>query len=194
MTSELRSIRLATVDDAEACAAIYAPAVTDRATSFELVAPDAAEMAARIEKVLRRTPWLVAEELGTVIGYAYAGAHKERAAYQWSVDVSAYVAQSAQRRGVARAMYGTLLALLRLQRFQNAYAGVALPNPASEGLHRAMGFEPVGVYQRIGYKLGAWHDVAWFSLALGAHELDPTPPIPLPQAMRDPAFARLLGR
>lgn len=187
-------IRLATTDDAAACAAIYAPAVTERATSFELVSPDGAEMAARIAKVLRRTPWLVADEDGTVIGYAYAGAHKERAAYQWSVDVSAYVAPSAHRRGVARAMYTTLFELLRRQRFQNAYAGVALPNPPSEGLHRAMGFEPVGVYRRIGYKLGAWHDVAWFSLSLGAHEPDPPKPIPLPEALRDPAFARLLDR
>lgn len=185
-------IRLATQADGGAVAAIYRPAVVERATSFEIEPPDGDEMAARIAKTLPRTPWLVADDAGAVIGYAYASAHKERAAYQWSVDVSAYVAPAAQRRGVGRTMYVTLFELLRRQRFQNAYAGVTLPNPASEGLHRAMGFEPVGVYRRVGYKLGAWRDVAWFSLSLGAHELDPAPPIPLPDALSDPAFARLL--
>ena len=175
-------IRLARPDDGERVAAIYRPAVVERATSFELDPPSGAEMAERITRTLARTPWLVAElpEVpGTVIGYVYASAHRDRAAYQWSVDVAAYVDAAAHRRGVGRALYVALFAALRLQGFVNAYAGITLPNPASEALHRALGFEPVGIYRRVGYKLGAWHDVAWFALTLGEHASPPAIPKPL---------------
>src|SRR5438067_5874826 len=148
-------IRLATPEDAESIAAIYAPAVTDSFISFELAAPDAAEMARRIEKTMARLPWLVCERAGVVTGFAYASAHRERPAYRWSVDVSAYVRPDARRAGVGRALYASLLALLARQQFRNAYAGIALPNDASIALHRAVGFMPVGVYRGVGYKLGA---------------------------------------
>jgi phosphinothricin acetyltransferase len=182
-------LRLATAADAEQVAAIYRPAVVDRATSFEYEAPGGAEMAERITRTLRRTPWLVAEAAdgppGRLLGYAYASMHMERDAYQWSVDVSAYVSASAHRRGVGRALYQVLFAVLRLQGFRNAYAGITLPNPASEGFHRALGFEPVGVYRRVGYKFGKWHDVAWLALALGAHDSDPPPPRALPEVLAE---------
>ena len=176
-------IRLARPEDGERVAAIYRPAVVERATSFELDPPSGAEMAERIARTLVRTPWLVAElpdGPGAVLGYVYASAHRDRAAYQWSVDVAAYVDAAAHRRGVGRALYLALFDALRLQGFVNAYAGITLPNPASEALHRAVGFEPVGVYRRVGYKLGAWHDVAWFALTLGAHVARPPVPTPLP--------------
>lgn len=186
------SIRFAGADDGGAIASIYAPAVIERATSFEYEAPDAAEMGRRVVGVQQRTPWLVYEEDGDVRGYAYAGAHRDRAAYQWSVDVSAYVADTAHRRGVARRLYTALFDLLVLQGFVNAYAGITLPNAASEGFHAAMGFRPVGVYRGVGWKFGRWHDVVWLVRELAPRTDDPTPPTPLPQLRDTAAVAALL--
>lgn len=132
-------------------------------------------MAERVEHVLKRTPWLVWERGGTVLGYAYASAHRERAAYQWSVEVSAYVHRDARRNGVARSLYATLFPTLSAQGFHNAYAGVTLPNAASIGLHTSMGFTPVGVYHGVGYKNGAWHDVGWFEKSLKPGDDNPGP-------------------
>ena len=186
-------IRLATTTDGPELAAIYAPAVIGHFTSFELDAPDAAEMARRVERVSERTPWLVCVHDGKVVGYAYAGAHRDRPAYQWSVEVSAYVDGSVHRAGVARALYTSLFAVLVLQGFRNAYAGITLPNDASVGLHRAVGFTPVGVYHRVGYKLGAWRDVVWLERALGPHDADPPAPVPLAALERTPEFDAALA-
>lgn len=158
----LTIIRIATPADGPALAEIYRPAVTESATSFELEPPDSATMAARIENVLKRTPWLVCERDGTVLGYAYASMHRERPAYQWSVEVSAYVHRDAKRVGIASSLYSALFEMLSTPGFCNAYAGVTLPNDASVGFHIAMGFTPVGVYHGVGYKNGEWHDVGWF--------------------------------
>ena len=166
--------------DAAAVADIYRPSVEGGLASFEEAAPDAVEMAARMRSTLARTPWLVAEAEDRVTGFAYAGPHRERAGYRWSVNISVYVAPECHRRGVGRALYDALLDLLRRQRFVNVYAGVTLPNPASEALHAAIGMERVGVYRRVGYKLGAWHDVAWYSLRLSEPDGQPPEPIPLP--------------
>ena len=152
--------------DAPACAAIYAPFVTGSYVSFEEDPPSAAEFARRINQISQHYPWLVADDDGAVIGYAYACAHRERAAYRWATDVAVYVAEQARRRGVGRALYETLLRLLRRQGFQVACAGVTLPNPASVALHEACGFQPVGIYQRIGWKEGGWRDVGWWQLEL----------------------------
>ena len=178
--------------DGPALAGIYAPAVVG-ATSFELEPPNGAEMARRVERVVERTPWLVCVHDGVVVGYAYAGTHRERHAYQWSVEVSAYVRPDVHRAGVARALYGSLFAVLVLQGFRNAYAGITLPNPASVGLHESVGFTRVGVYRGIGYKLGAWHDVMWLERALAPRVIEPGPPAPL-SAVRDrPAFETALA-
>jgi L-amino acid N-acyltransferase YncA len=174
------SIRLATGRDAEQIAVIYAPHVTDTIISFELEPPTAEEMRRRIEVTLQRYPWLVCERQGQVLGYAYAGGHGSRAAYQWSVDVSVYVRGGARRRGVGRAVYASLFAALELQGFYNVYAGATLPNPASVGLHESVGFKRVGVYRGVGYKLGAWHDVVWWHLPLREKVADPDPPTYLP--------------
>jgi L-amino acid N-acyltransferase YncA len=173
-------IRLATEADAAAIAAIYAPAVTASAASFELEPPDAGEMARRMAGTQRRTPWLVCERAGAVVGYAYAGQHRDRPAYRWSVEVSAYVGPDARGIGIGRALYSSLFAVLRLQQFRNAFAGITLPNPPSRALHRALGFERVGVFPRIGYKHGAWHDVEWLALALLPHVAEPPEPVALP--------------
>ena len=133
-------IRLAIAADGGRLAEIYAPAVVDSGISFEVDPPDAAEMVRRVGYVTERTPWLVCEHRGVVAGYAYASRHRERAAYDWSVEVSAYVGAEHHRAGVARALYTSLFAALAVQGFHNAYAGVALPNDASIAFHKAMGF------------------------------------------------------
>jgi L-amino acid N-acyltransferase YncA len=165
--------------DAAACAAIYAPYVDASPISFEEVAPTAAEMAARIAEVQETHPWLVAEEEGEVSGYAYGCPHRSRAAYRWATDVSAYIAEGRRGRGLGRALYEALLERLRRQGFQVACAGITLPNEASVRLHERLGFEPVGVYRRIGWKSGAWHDVGWWELELTIATAQP-PAEPLP--------------
>lgn len=160
-------IRLPTEQDAEQVQAIYAPVVQASATSFELEPPDAAEMGRRIQRTAAaELPWVVYEQAGRVLGYAYAARHRERAAYQWSVDASVYILADARGTGIGRSLYTSLFAMLALQGFQNVYAGVALPNPASVGLHERMGFRPVGIFHSAGYKLGKWHDVGWWELSL----------------------------
>ena len=177
------SIRPAEARDAAALAEIYAPSVLHRPTSFELRAPDAAEMAARLARVTAMWPWLVAEEGGEVLGYCYAGAFAEREAYRWSVTVSAYVRDGSHRLGIGRQLYTVLFELLRRPGAVSAFAGITLPNEASVGLHRAMGFEPVGLYPRVGYKLGHWHDVGWYGMALRtpAGDAQPEELVPWPQ-------------
>ncbi|HSJ08096.1 MAG TPA: arsinothricin resistance N-acetyltransferase ArsN1 family B [Longimicrobiales bacterium] len=186
-------IRLASDADAPAVAAIYAPAVTASAASFELEPPDADEMARRMAETQRRTPWLVCERDGRVAGYAYAGRHRDRPAYRWSVEVSAYVSPDARRTGLGRALYTSLFAVLRLQGFRSAFAGITLPNHPSQALHRAVGFERVGVFPRIGYKHGAWHDVEWLCLALLPHVAEPPEPVALPDVSDARALSRALS-
>ncbi|MFN2637661.1 MAG: N-acetyltransferase family protein [Gemmatimonadaceae bacterium] len=189
-------IRVASEADATAISEIYAPAVLERSTSFEVVPPDPHEFAGRIANILRRYPWLVCEQDGTVIGYAYACAHRERAAYRWSVDVSAYISGTAHRRGIGTALYSSLFGILATQRFRNAYAGITLPNAASEGMHRSNGFELVGIYHHVGYKQGTWHDVAWFERSISERIIDPPEPIPFPdvRSTREVAVALKKGQ
>ncbi len=172
----MAAIRLADADDASQIAAIYAPIVRETVISFETEPPDDEEMANRIRKTLPRYPWLVCEHADEILGYAYAGTHRTRDAYQWSVDVSVYVHADHRRAGVGRGLYESLLGVLRKQGFYNSYAGIALPNPASVGLHESLGFEPVGVYEVVGHKNGAWHDVGWWHLQLRAPDDDPESP------------------
>ena len=162
--------------DAAACAAIYAPHVEGSAVSFEERAPEAGEMADRIERYGASHAWLVAEGDGAVAGYAYATAFNERPAYRWSTSVSVYVDEGARGQGLGRALYEALFERLRERGFRTACAGITLPNPASEALHRRLGFEPVGVNREIGWKDGAWRDVGWFQL-----ELAPAPDGPPPE-------------
>ena len=170
------TIRLATPQDATAILEIYAPIVRDTAISFELNPPDLSDMQQRIQQTLARWPWLVCDRNGEVLGYVYASQHRARAAYQWSVDVSVYIQDGMRRTGIGRALYTSLFALLTLQRFRNCYAGITLPNPGSVSLHEALGFQPVGVYRNVGYKLEAWHDVGWWQMALPVEPSRPTPP------------------
>jgi phosphinothricin acetyltransferase len=152
--------------DAAACAAIYGPFVADTPISLEEIVPSEVEIAARIERISATHPWLVAELDGDTVGFAYGSPHRERAAYRWAADVTVYVSPEAQRRGVGRALYERLLSDLARQGVHVACAGITLPNAASVGLHEALGFGAVGVYRRIGFKLGMWRDVGWWQLQL----------------------------
>ena len=172
------TIRMATEADAAAVASIYAPFCEKTAISFEYKAPTTVEMAERIRTVTR-LPWLVLDDNGALAGYAYATQHRERAAYGWSVDTTVYVSPNYQRRGVGRALYTALFELLRMQGYYKVYAGITLPNRASIGLHQSLGFEPVGIYRGVGYKLGAWHDVAWYQLSLQPEQPQPAAPLPV---------------
>jgi len=178
---ELVTVRLADpARDAAAVTDIYRPSVEHGLASFEEVAPGEAEMQGRMATTLAITPWLVAELDGRVVGYAYAGPHHARPGYRWSANVSVYVAEGHRGRGIGRRLYRELFAILARQGFVNVYAGITLPNDASVALHRSMGMEPVGIYRRVGFKLGAWHDVAWYGRRLTDPSESPAPPIPLP--------------
>ncbi|MGH6619425.1 MAG: arsinothricin resistance N-acetyltransferase ArsN1 family B [Alphaproteobacteria bacterium] len=166
MNKRGHAIRAAAGADAAAMQAIYAPIVATTAISFEEVPPTVEEMAERVETTLRSYPYLVAENGGHVVGFAYASQHRARAAYRRSVDVTVYVAEHARGAGVGRALYGDLLPMLAERGFHAAFGGIALPNPGSVALHEAMGFEHVGVYREVGFKLGRWHDVGWWQRLL----------------------------
>lgn len=170
MTASLRLAR--PQDDAAACLAIYRPWVEESTVSFETELPSVEAFTERMAALLERWPWLVAEREGAVVGYAYGSPHRQRAAYRFSVEVSAYIDRDHHRQGLAGRLYRALFAVLRAQGVVNAYAGVTLPNPASERFHAAMGFEPVGTYRHVGFKNGGWHDVTWSALTLQA------PPVP----------------
>jgi len=172
-------IRAAEIErDAAACAAIYAPYVVEGPTSFEETAPGAAEMAERMRRTTATHPWLVAEDGGQVVGYAYASPHRERAAYRWAVDVTVYVDPAHHRRGIGRQLYEHLCPLLRQQRFHVACAGITLPNDASVRLHESLGFKQIGVYRNIGFKAASWRDVGWWQLQLLPANNEPQEPLP----------------
>jgi len=156
--------------DAAPCAAIYAPYVTDTVISFEYEAPTEAGMEERIERLTGTHAWLVAEDDGEILGYAYGCPHRERAAYQWATEVSVYVDRRHHRRGAGRALYAALFKSLAEKGYRIALGGIALPNDASVALHKACGFIPVGVYKGIGYKQDAWWDVEWWQLELASRD------------------------
>lgn len=187
-------IRLAGERDAGAIAEIYRPAVESAAISFETVPPGRDEMARRIAHTLLSYPWLVCEIDGAVAGYAYATRHRVRVAYRWSVDTSVYVDGRYQHRGIGKGLYASLLAILSAQGYVNAYAGIALPNAASVALHESVGFKPIGVYRRVGYKLGRWHDVGWWELTLQPHEESPGEPEDLLTVRKRAEWNALLAR
>ena len=174
-SSDGRVIRDAVPGDAGACAAIYAPYVRDTAISFETDPPTAEEMAGRIAEAQRAHAWLVLEVDGEVVGYAYGGPFMARAAYRWAASVSVYLAPGRRRTGGGRALYEALFGRLAERGSRVLLAGVALPNEASTGLHLALGFEPAGTYRRVGWKLGRWHDVAWYQRALVDDDRPPEP-------------------
>jgi len=186
------TLRLATPDDGDACAAIYAPYVIDTAISFEAVPPDGAEMAGRITRTIARTPWVVAQVDGVIRAYAYGTRHRDRAAYDWTVETTVYVDRAFTRVGLGRATMRALLAILELQGAHLVVAGITPPNEGSIGLHLALGFERIGAFQAIGYKFGTWHGVEWFAKELGPREEDPRPLVPLADLLGTPELVEAL--
>lgn len=192
----LLMIRMATPDDAGAIADIYAPYVRDTVISFESVPPTVDEMRSRLTATLGQLPWLVVSEGDAVRGFAYASPHGERAAYRWSVDVSLYLGRPLHRQGHGRRVYTALFNLLAAQGYVNAYAAIALPNPASVGLHEAMGFTRVGVFGGVGFKNGEWWDVGWWHRLLVDRPAEPSDPRPwseLPASAIEGALAGHAG-
>lgn len=142
-------------------------------------------MGRRVRGVLQQYPWLVCETGDAVVGYAYATAHRDRAAYRWSVDASTYISERAHRQGIARGLYARLFEILAIQGYRSVYAGITLPNPASYEFHKSMGFREVGIYHDVGYKLGQWHNTVWLERSLAEHILDPPEPLALPVLLQN---------
>lgn len=185
-------IRFVSINDAKMILDIYRPYVQDTAISFEITVPTEEEMQNRIDKVMREYPWLVSTSSGLINGYAYASRHRNRAAYQWSVDVSIYVKQNAHEKGIGKELYQALFQVLTIQGYYNAYAGITLPNPASVGLHEKMGFTSIGIYKDVGFKLNAWHDVGWWQLQLSEKNINPQSPKGMKQLLNDSRIMEIL--
>lgn len=181
-------IRFAAPKDASGILSVYAPFIKDTAVSFETVVPTIAEFEKRIETISESFPYLVCENDGNIVGYAYASAHRERAAYQWSVDLSIYIDPAYHRKRVATALYTALLALLKQQGYHAAFAGITVPNSASESFHKAFGFREVGIFENVGYKLGQWRDVKWMQLDLCEDKSAPDTPLSIRELLQTDLF------
>jgi L-amino acid N-acyltransferase YncA len=188
------TIRLAKEADASSVAAIYTPYCDETFISFEDTAPTADEMAKRIRTISATRPWIVLEDDGAVVGYAYASPHHERAAYRWSVSSAIYISPLHHRRGAGRALYTTLFDVLRHLGYYTATAGITLPNAASVRLHEAFGFALVGVYRDIGHKMGAWHDVAWYQTTVQPAPAQPSDPRPIGAIHGSPSWHDAVAR
>jgi len=184
----LNRIRFATPADAAAVVEIYGPFCQDSPITFETERPAVTEIETRIRKIVERFPWLICENQSEVLGYAYAGPHRDRAAYRWSVDVAIYLSEKGRGQGFGTALYTVLFKLLKIQGYFRAYAGITLPNPGSIRLHQRLGFEPVGVYQQVGYKANAWHDVSWWALSLQPANRPPTEALLIREALEREDF------
>ena len=162
------TIREAAESDAAALLDIYAPYIRDTAITFEYDVPTAEEFVARIADILKTHPYLVCEQDGKPVGYAYAHRIRERAAYDWAAELSIYLAPEAQGQGVGTALYRCLVDLLAMQNLRILYGCVTLPNGKSQKLHEKLGFSLVGVWHGSGWKRNGWHDVGWFEKRIGA--------------------------
>ncbi|MBP3312026.1 MAG: N-acetyltransferase [Butyricicoccus sp.] len=185
-------LRVAAAADSAALLAIYGQYIETTIT-FEYVLPDVREFAGRITGTLAEYPYLVCEEDGRILGYAYAHRAQARAAYQWNAELSVYLDRSCTGRGLGRMLYRALIDLLRMQGVKTVYGCVTHPNRPSEALHARLGFAPLGTFHKAGYKCGAWHDVTWFEKEIAPHADAPTPPVPfpaLPQAQVEDVLAR----
>lgn len=171
-----KKIRLATEGDSASILQIYAPFITDTAISFECQIPTLVEFSKRIFNVQKEFPWLVCEIDNNIVGYAYASRFREREAYSWSADFSVYIDPRFQRKSIGKALYFSLIELLKLQGYYNIFAGITLPNIKSISLHESFGFKAIGVYENVGYKFNSWHNVKWYGLNIKEHDQSPQKP------------------
>ena len=171
-------LRIATPEDAPALLAIYTPYVTGSCYTFETEPPTLGEFRERMRGIQRFFPYLVLEEDGQILGYAYAHFFHERRAYQWLCETTIYVRQDCHRNGCATRLYDALLRILAAQGFCDAIAVLGCPNEPSERFHEHMGFALAMTYPRAGYKQGAWHDVKYYVKHLTARQAQPADPAP----------------
>jgi len=169
------NIRPVQILDADFCLRLYSKYVSGSAVSFELEVPSLEEFSNRIVTISKRFPYLIAEENGAALGYAYASAYRDRAAYQWNVEVSIYIEDQNKKSGVATALYNQLFSELQRIHICKAFAVIALPNNASVGFHHKMGFEKFATYKNVGFKLNQWHDVLWMEKTLQSPEIPVAP-------------------
>lgn len=193
MTKDFK-IRLINLDDAKATLEIYRPYVQNTIISFEYEVPTLQEWETRIKTNTAEYPWLVCEYKKQIIGYAYGSKHRYRTAYSWSPESTVYLSDKFHRLGIARVLYETLFDLLKLQGYVNVYAGISLPNVKSEDFHQALGFYEIGIFKKIGFKHGAWHDTRWFQLHLIEHPDNPMKPKTLSEVQNTSDFNAILEK
>jgi phosphinothricin acetyltransferase len=186
------SFRLINDTDTQAVLDIYKYYVDNTIISFEYEAPTLEEYADRIKTNTEKYPWLVCLYNNKIIGYAYGSTHRYRTAYQWSPESTIYLSPNFHTKGIGRILYETLFSLLKLQGYYNVFAGVALPNEKSVGFHRALGFEEIGIFKKVGYKHGNWHDTQWFQLTLNEYKLNPTTPMKLEELVLTKEFSTII--
>lgn len=185
-------IRFATVSDSKMIRKIYSQYI-DTPITFEYVLPSEAEFTERVKEIITIYPYLVCEENGHIIGYAYAHRQKERMAYQWNAELSVYLDNAYVARGIGRKLYSILIELLKMQGIKTIYGGVTIPNKKSETLHLALGFNLIGIYHNTGYKCGKWHDVAWFEKEIAPYGQNPQPVIPIHKLSKE-ALAEIIQK
>jgi L-amino acid N-acyltransferase YncA len=188
------TVRLITPTDCEAALEVYRPYVEKTAYTFEYVVPTIEQFTEKIKKITAQYPWLVCEYKGRIIGYAYGSTHRDRTAYQWSPESTVYIAEDFHRLGIARILYEALFDMLKLQGFYNVYAGVLVTNESSCRFHESMGFYEVGLFKRVGYKLGKWHDNMWYQLHLSEHISEPPTPKVVGEVMNTQAFKEIIEK
>ena len=184
-------VRVAKKEDAKAILEIYKPYILQTAFSFETEVPSVDEFSARIEKYLQKYPWLVAEIKGQITGYVYGSIHREREAYQWTCECSVYIHDDFKGKGIGSELYAALFSIMKTQGYRNVYAGITMPNEASEKMHQRSGFEKFAEYKNVGCKFGRWHNVGWWRLQINEHHVNPEPPLPF-NKMGRPVYEGLL--
>lgn len=178
------TLRSVLVSDAPALLNIYAPYVLETPITFEYEVPSVKEFEERILKITQNYPYLAAEAEGRILGYAYASSFKERAAYNWSAEVSVYVDKSFLHLGIGTLLYTELEQCLKQQNVCNSCACIAYPNPESIGFHQAFGYKMAAHFTKSGYKFDTWYDMVWMEKILCPHKVPPNPFIPYPQLQK----------
>lgn len=185
--SDIIRLRTASVEDAQALLDIYAPYVRQTAVTFEYEVPSVQEFAERIQTTLRKYPYLVAEANSELLGYAYAGPFKNRAAYDWAAETSIYVAQDQKSRGLGRLLYTALERVLLAQNITNLNACIAYPSVediyltrGSVQFHAHMGYRLVGEFRQCSYKFHRWYNMVWMEKHIAPHREEQPPVIPFP--------------
>lgn len=169
-------IRMVKLSDSRGILALYAPFITDTTISFEYTVPSLEDFTARIEHIAAEYPYLVYIKDEKIIGYAYAHRYLERAAYQWDVEVTIYLADEAQGKGIGKILYHALEDLLQIQGIKNIYSCITANNKHSIGFHKSCGYEMVGSFTKAGYKKGCWQDVVWMQKNISPYIDNPQPP------------------